>query len=159
MAGVDGRHTVHRRALADDGGCVGDGDCDPITATDSFGDGDAASSHSHGAANQYAFATANPISNAGTGDYRADSSADATNRQRDRHAVANRERNGCPLPDRSTDPTDADFHGDCGAGCAANRCADHSPSTANRCASGDAATSSADGSACGSAAAVVALLR
>lgn len=89
MAGIERQRFSHRSAVADDGAAAGDGDGNRIAATVPLSDGDAASSHSHGAADQYAIAATYAVANAGTGDHRPNGDTDTTNRYRNCRAVAN----------------------------------------------------------------------
>lgn len=147
MAGVNRRRADHGRTLANDSGCASDGDRSAIAGTDPDSNGDAASSHSHGAANQHAIAATDAVADAGTADYCTIGNPDPTDRHCNRCAVANYWCDRSAIADRSTGSAVANRHGDRRAACAADRGA-----------AGDAATACADGGARRSAAAAVALL-
>lgn len=171
MADAHRRCAGHRRTLANDGCCARDSN--PIARTDPFGDRDAASAYSYGAADQHAIAAANPVADAGTSNHRANGNTNTTNRYRNRCAFANRRCgsnalpdrstgpavtdsccNGNALPDRSTSPAVTDIHSDRSA----SRAPNHASPAADRSAPGDSATTSADDGARSSAAAALALL-
>lgn len=147
MAGVNRRRADHGRTLANDSGCASDGDRSAIAGTDPDSNGDAASSHSYGAANQHAVAATDAVADAGTDNHRPNGNPDPTDRYRDRRAVANCWCDRSAIADRSTGSAVANRHGDRRAAGAADRRA-----------AGAAATACADGGARRSAAAAVALL-
>lgn len=167
MAGADRDCAGYRRTFADNRGAAGDGDRNSGAAPLSIGNGDAAASHSHCVANQYALAATEPVANSGTGDYRANGAADATdrycrcrafaNRQRGGNAIANGRCTGNAFPNRSTGAGVSDSHGNRSA--AAKDSADCTSATTDCRAASNAANACATGGADGSAATIVALLR